>query len=314
MRTGLGGAVLASFFLISGCSSLTQVQDSLSKFDQGAHSVSTSQMSFLNGAHAVECATQFYGAAYAYSLDNAVPIDLRGQCKSDGLMLSSAQIQVRQNLMDSITLYADQLQALSSAGDDKNLDSNLQTTAGNLNTLAGKYGLSKQDASIAHDVEAAVVGLTNMVLDQKKANDVRAAASAQQANLSKVVTALKAENVSLASGIDGDIGDIRAHLAALLAVTRNKQGSAVFFDVVRARNYLQAVSPFGTQAMDDSVGAKNPTIDPLTAVQQLNAALDSLVSANNAIATSGTGGITAAVSDLVARAQAAQTFQAALGK
>jgi hypothetical protein len=66
--------------------------------------------------------------------------------------------------------------------------------------------------------------------------------------------------------------------------------------------------------LDDSTGTSDPVVDPSVAVSQLNAALDGLVSANNAIANAGVGGINAAVADLVSRAQAARTFQAALGK
>jgi hypothetical protein len=300
--------------LLTACSGLTQMQDSLSKFDQGAHTVAASQTTFLNGVHTVECEAQFYQGAYQYAKDDSLPIDLRGKCASGQLFLNSAQIGIRQKLLDALTLYADALQALGSTGDDKSLDSNLQTAAGNLNTLASGAGLSKGDASIATDVEAAIVGLTNMVLDQKKKTDIQAAAKNQKDNLAKIVDTLKAENLSLASGVDDLIGSIRANLAATLATTRKREGSAVFFDVVRARGYLESVGPYGSKGLDDSTGALDPTIDPSVAVSQLNAALDGLVSANNAIATAGVGGINAAVADLVARAQAARTFQAALGK
>jgi len=306
------GVLFAVIALTSGCA-LTQLQDSLSKFDQGAHSVATSQMAFFNGVHRIECEKQFYDAAYNYSKNKNTPIDLRGKCKADQLFLSSAQIKIRQNLLDAITLYADQLQALASAGDDKNLDTNLQTTATNLNKLASQGGLSKNDISIAADVEAAVVALTNMVLDQVKKNDIKTAAKNQQDNIVKVVEALKAENKSLASGVDDYIGSIRTNLVATLSAIRDKQGPVVFFDVVGARSYLQTLSPFGSNALDDSDPSIDP-LDPLSAVKQLNAALDGLVAANKVIANSDTGGIVAAVNDLVVRAQAAQAFQAAVNK
>lgn len=311
-------ALFAVIALMSGCSTLTQMQDSLSKFDQGAHSIATSQMAFFNGVHTVECEKQFYDTAYAYSEDLKTPIDLRGKCvdtPEKQLCLNSGQIQIRQNLLDAITLYADQLQALGTSGtdDNKNLDTNLQTIATTLNTEATKHNLSKADASIAEDVEAAIVGLTNMVLDKVRADKIKEAASNQQINLAKVVEALKAENNSLASGVEDYIGTIRAELGATLSAIRKKQGPAVFADVVRARSYLQKLSLFGTKGLDvdDSVKANN---DPFSAVKQLNTALDSLVATNKVIATTGTGGIVAAVNDLVARAKAAEAVQAALSK
>lgn len=306
--------ICISVISLAGCSGLTQVQDSLIKFDQGAHSVASSQMVFFNNVHIVECEKQFYDSAYQYSLNKSLPIDLRGKCESSKLFLNSAQIETRQRLLNSITLYADQLQAVASAGDDKDLDSNLQTAASNLNKLASTAGLSAKDATISHDVEAAVVALTNMVIDKKKATDIRSAAASQQDNLMRVVTTLKAENLSLASGVDDYIGSIRANLAATLSATRNTQGSGVFFDVVRSRQYLRTLAPFGSTGMDDSSGSADPNIDPSSATAQLNAALDGLAQANRAIATAGDGGVGAAVSDFLARAQAASAFQAALNK
>jgi hypothetical protein len=54
--------------------------------------------------------------------------------------------------------------------------------------------------------------------------------------------------------------------------------------------------------------------DPANVAQQLNATLDGVVNANRAIAADGTGGIIAAVNDLIARAKKAQTIQSALNK
>jgi hypothetical protein len=300
--------------LMSACGGLTQMQDSLAKFDHGAHVVAASQTGFLNAVHAVECETRFFAAAYAYSRDNALPIDLRAQCAADKLYLNSAQIEIRQKLLDAIVLYADELQALGSADDDKNLDKDSQAAARNLNKQAGGLEWSRTDASIGRDVEAAVVSLTSMILDQKKKEGVQLAARNQQDNLSKIVDALKAENLSLASGVDDDIGSIRANLTATLSTARNREGAAVFFDVIRARGYLQTLSPFGSHGLDNSAGGENPDIDPAVAVKPLNSALDGLVKANNAIAAAGHGGVRAAVTDLAARAQAAQAFQTAITK
>jgi hypothetical protein len=300
--------------LTSGCvNGLTQMQDSLSKFDEGAHSIATSQMAYFNGVHTVECERQFYVAASTYSMAKkadykSIPINLRVKCEEDKLSLKSTQIKIRQKLLDAITLYADQLQALASAGadDNKNLDANLQTIATTLNTEASKHNLSKTDASIATGVEAAIVGLTNIVMDKVRASEIKKAAESEQDNLVTVVNALKTENTDTAYVADCDIDNIQTHLTEVLSDIRDKQGSAVFFDVVKARSYLQTVNPCGSKGLDSS--------DSLTASKQLNAALDSLLAANNAIATTGTGGIVAVVNDLVARAKAAEAIQAALSK
>jgi hypothetical protein len=295
---------------LAGCSGLSQLQDPISKFDQGAHSVATAQMTFFGAVRTAECESQFYGTAYDFASGRASAIDLRGNCSPQ--RLTDQQITTRQNLMSAITLYADQIQALAASGDDKNLDTNAQGLASKLNALAKSGGFA--ESAIGADVEAAVIGLTGMVIDNGKFHDIRAAATSEQENLAKVATTLKNENANLSSGIDSSLGTIRAELTATLADTKKNDGQAVFFQTVQARSILQTANPFGLQPIAASAGALDPNTNPTSVVQQLNAALDSLVIANHAIATAGTGGIVAAVNDLVARAQQAQAIQAALSK
>jgi hypothetical protein len=304
------GALCVVIALMSGCSGLTQMQDSLSKFDQGVHSISTSQMAFYDGVYKIECEDLFFHAAYDYSTAKHIKKDdyfnllKHSQCDDKSVVgLKSTQIQIRQNLLKAITLYADQLQALASSGadDNKNLDTALQTAATNLNQLAKTSGLSQQDASIAQGVEAAIVGLTNMVIDKRRETDIKKASQNAQHDLGIVIDALKTENSFLATGVDSNIGDINDSLGTVLSEIRYKQGPAVYPDIMSARSYLQTLSLFGSNG-------------PESAVNQLNTALDSVKATNKAIATTGTGGIVAIVNDLVARAKAAEAFQSALSK
>jgi adenine/guanine phosphoribosyltransferase-like PRPP-binding protein len=55
-------------------------------------------------------------------------------------------------------------------------------------------------------------------------------------------------------------------------------------------------------------------MDPGNVAKQLNAALDAMVTANDALANAGTGSVVAAVSDLVARGQSVNAMVTALGK
>jgi hypothetical protein len=302
---------------LSGCSGLGQVQDSLSKFDDGAHAVAAAQMRFLDNAHSIGCERQFYKTANAFASAGSAPLDLRGRCTAAGNIISSAQVHTRQRLFDAITLYADQLQALGTGGDgddDKALTKNMQSAAVNLNRLASGHALTAADPSLPGQVEQAVATLTGMVIDHRRFSDIRSAAQSQQGNLALVVDTVKMENLLLATGVDSAIGAIRADMTTALSASRDRQGPAVFSDVVQARTYLQAMQAYDQRGLDDSIAAADPALDPDTQVGRLNRALDCLLAANDAIARAGTGGIHAAVSDLVARAQAAQAFKAALSQ
>ncbi len=315
-------------FTLSGCASLTQMQDSISKFDQGVHSISTSQMAYFNGAHMIECERQFYANSVLTALSEK-NIDLRDNCKADEhFYLTSRQIETRKKLFNAITLYVDQLQAIASAEDNKNLDSSLQAQAKGINSVASSFGLSKDDATIANYVETAVAELTKLVIQEKKINAIKEAAKNQKDNLAKVVDAIKTENLFIAYGVYSDIGDIRSKLSVIISAIRDKQGPAVFVDFVNARTYLRSLNMFSSAPADlpddtttDSWGQskdrKNPTIDPFSSVQQLNQALDGIVAANNALAGEPDAqnikaNFVSVVNNLVALAKDAEAFQKAI--
>jgi hypothetical protein len=296
---------------VAGCTGITETQLALSKFDDSAHSVSTTQITFFRAAQTAECTTISYSDAYDYA--NSVkpvvgangakqPVNLTPSCTPKEL--TSAQLAIRQDLMNSITLYADQIQALASSGDDKNLDSNSQSLASKINSFAKGRGFSSSGLGIAADVEAAIIGITDLIIDHSKLNEIKAAAKSKGLELKLVVGELKKENTDLSAAIDSNLGVQKSEIATMVA--SSKGAAAVFFATIQARSLVQNPLAQGAPASDPNT--------PTTNVGQLNDALDGIVTANDAIATASTGGIVSAVSDLVARAQKAQSIQAALSK
>lgn len=310
-RSDLLPTVVLMGISLAACSSLPPVRDTMGTFDQAAHTVSTEQMTFLGNVRAIDCQLQFLDTALTYAKGSG-GIDLRGNCAPR--VPTTAEVQIRENLMNSIVLYVDQLQAITLDGDHSALDQNAQTAAGTINAFAAHHGLSK--LSVAADVESAVIELTNVVLDRQKIKTVRTAASKEQEALEKVVATLVAENTSLAAEVQSNIGTMRADLASVLARIRQQQHEAVFFDVIEARRMLFAAGAFGssTPTLSDLGTSAVPLSNIDDTVSQLNAALQSLSAANKALATSGPGGLAAAVNELAARAKAAGNLQSALDK
>lgn len=324
-------ALSVAFCLMgSGCGGLTQIQDTVTKFDQGAHTVSTTQIAFLKSAQAADCNFAFFQNSLAYS--NApvpephIPLKLVGTCESQ--LVTANSLKIRQRLLDAITLYADQIQAVASTGSDKALADNAQKTAGTLNDLASKAQLIGQTDGtgkpVVTAVEAAVIGITQMVLSSAQLKDIKASAKAQSANLKLVVDHLKEENTQLAIAMESRAGYVADTFTSVIGSVKKdgilkadgptalhwSNNNEVYLMIVSARQMLLNTPPSGVGMLAAGSSAQ----DPVTVASQLNATLDSLVNANDAIANAGTGGIIAAVSDLVARAQAAQTMQAALAK
>ena len=297
---------------LAGCGSvqvqgLTQLQDSITKFGEGAHLASTAQGDFFRAVQSADCTHQFYARAYAWATGTANTLDISGQCTPT--ILNDQQIQIRQSMMDAITLYADKMAALATNDDDKTLDANSRQLATNLNGLVKQGGFAS--LPVAAGVEAGIIAIAELALDQRRFTDLKSAAGSMESSVRAVVAALKQENTAFAIGIASKIDGTELNLREVLAATRKSREQMSFFDVVEARRIMQSVNPFSPGLVAGGVDLKS---DPANVAQQLNATLDGVVNANRAIAADGTGGIIAAVNDLIARAKKAQTIQSALNK
>jgi len=384
LQAGLAVIVIA----LTGCAGLSQVQDTVAKFDQGAHAVSTSEVAFLRAAQTADCNFQFYSQAFAFASDESptpkTSLITGAACVPDEL--TNADILVRQKLLSAVALYADQIQAVAFGGADKTLATNGQTAANDFNSFLKSPEISKAThTTLSADVEAAVVALFGMVMDAKELKDIKIAASGQSTNLASIVDLLKKENTQVATNMTAKAGTISIMLDTSIAFIKRtgvlaevkdpsqilelgthkmidhyrfgrENDYRVLFDIVQARQIIQAIDAVGQPATAPAVLAPAAPEAPASAstgapaavgtaaapgkaaivcnsatskaggggsdsesndsiAQQINGALDALVTANNAIANASTTGcLVAAVSDLVARAQAAQTMVAALKK
>jgi hypothetical protein len=296
---------------LAGCAGLTQMEDTITKFDQGAHTLSTAQMNYFQAVQVVDCTSAFYIQAIGWARGTESNFDISGTCNPT--ILTDDQIKTRQALMDSITLYADRMTAMASRDKNKTLDANSQKLAVNINGMAKQHQFSAA-LPVAADVEAAIIGISEMVLDEKKFTIIKTAAADMQPHIEKVIKALQAENQTFAQGIASKIDNIELGLRSIVASAHEQRGEMSFFDVVQAREILRSANPFGVTPLSQTSGAADPRKDPQNAALQLNNALDAILNANMAIANAGTGGAIAAVNDLVSRAQAAQAIQTALSK
>lgn len=291
---------------LSACAGLSQMQDSLNKFGDGATSVSTTEMTFFKNVQSVDCTVQFYDTTVSWAVDpRSRNYDLSGRCKPQ--LLTNEQLAIRQHMLDAVTAYAAKIQALASTTGDRALDSNGQALAENLNKLAVRPGgITKGDAGIADGVEAALIQLATMALDEKRYKEAKSAANAMEPYLGIVVQELKTENLDFADSISSKRGRLELDLRQV--VNRAMTPTSRFAAVVGARNVLRSSNPFGQEALSQTSGIPAP--DP----SALNSALDGLLSANKEIAHGSKGSIAAAVTDLVTRAKAAQADETAIAR
>ena len=282
--------------VLTGCAGLTQMQDTINKFNQGTHYLNTAQMSLFHQVQEAECNRNFYSAAFKFATKDTNELDLIKPCKNEEL--TDDQLIIRQKLMDTITLYADAIQTLANGEDDKNLSTNSIALANSINSLAANNKFSAILPSVAGAftpvntaaLNTAVVTITNLILDHKKYKEIKDAASGVQKDLSIIVDELKNENTNDVIGIISKKQAVTNEYRTAVLESRNKNGVASLFDIIAARNNILATFPSPQNA------------------DQLNKALDALVAANQALANTKEGGAIPAISDLISRAQQAVTL------
>ena len=273
------------------------MQDTATKFDQGAHSAGTAQMSLFHQVQAAECSRNFYVQAFKFATAQkdsethkypVVSLDLTGSCSPKEL--TDAQLQIRQQLMDTIVLYADAIQALANGTDDSDLSENSQKLATNIQGLAKQQGFTAVTSTETAALNAAVVTITTLILDHRKYKEVKKAASSAQPELVIVVAELKAENLGDTEGLASKADSVTNEFYPALLSARDQRGPASFLDIVQAHIALQSI------------------VIASTNVAQLNDTLDALVRANQSLANATNGGAIPEISDLISRAQQAVTL------
>lgn len=283
-----------------GCSGLGQMQDTITKFDQGAHSAETAETSYFQAVQKADCNQQFYVSAFNFATAPrdkksghfpSVAFDATGG-KCTPVELTNDEFAIRQKLMQTLTLYADAIQALAGGTDNKTFSTNSQNLAAAINKLAQQQGITLNPTASVEvaALNTAVVAITQMIFDRERFKDIKAAAAAVQKPIHTVIDGLKAENSADAAGLASKADALGNEYQSALLAARDREGAASFIDAVQVRLTYQSIV----------INAPD--------IAQLNAALDALVAANDALANADQGGAIAEVSDLISRAQQANTL------
>jgi len=296
---------------LGGCATIgiTQLQDTVGKFDQAAHSTATAEMAFLGSVQSIDEQTQFYQAAFSYATNKETNFDVTGDFKST--LLTSEQIATRKALMDALTLYADKMQAIACGDDDKQLDSNSQSLANHLLGLAAAKKLPTGTESLDRAVETAVDAVARLALDRIRATDLRKTATDIQPDLETLVKALQQENDPLGKTVIGNLGQIEIELRTIVAMSHQhapEDAAGTFFAIMQSRKLLTDTNALMTYPGNSTVPVKGEIAKPI------NDTLGAILNGNEAIAKKGVGGLAAAATDLYQRAQTAKEFYQSLEK
>jgi hypothetical protein len=282
---------------LGGCSTFSryaQMQDTISKFDQGVHTVSVSEMAFLHQVQAAECTQNFYEQAFAFATAQQDPgthrypqvtLDLVPVCTPQEL--TNQELQLRQQLMDAITLYADTLLALTGGSNESALDSNSEALAKGIQSLASQQKFTAVSANDAAGLNAAIANVAAFIIDHREYGKITDAASKLQQPLTTIIAALKSENLNDAQGLASKQEDVTSDFRTAVSSSRDHWGPASFLDIAQAHTALNSI-----------------LISPPD-VAQLNSALDALVAANQALKNPQGGGAFAEISALISRGQQA---------
>jgi hypothetical protein len=312
--------------IIAGCTVLpgiTQLQDAVAHFDQSTHLAADAEETLLRAERLIDIDNQFYDDAVTFATTPGGNFDLTANYTPR--QITAHQIETRVALLCAITLYADKMHALACGNDDATLDTNSANLAGKLSALAAKkITLTPGTVSVATDVAVGIEAIARLALDNRRAKDLKTTAQQMQPHLAVVVAALKNENALLGKNIGNDLGKIELDLRVIAAKSREElsvdpadahnssaQKAKYFFAVVAGRQLLHSeliMTPLTVDAVESGPISYNSVDYARTA----NAALDAILSGNQAIASAGVTGIYAAANDISQRAKAAQSFASTL--
>lgn len=289
---------------LAGCAGLSLVQDTIKKYRQGVHSISSAEMNFYRSAQTAECTSYFYKNASKWAEGTVKEFDISGVCIPQ--TITDERIIRQQELIDKIILYADKIDALASSENDKTLSNNAKEVTEKIESILKTYDIF--DLSAGTEVEVAIVGISEMGMDRKKLTEIKKAAKKMEPYLETVIKKMKEDNLALAAGIETHLSDIRKSIEKVLAKDR-KTGIRRLLNLVEARHLLQTASPFGRTPLVQTKGAENKKKVPKTVALKLNNALDAVLLANRAIVNADTGSIAASVKNLVFQTQALDSIQ-----
>lgn len=285
---------------LSACSTIgrfAQTQDNASKFDAGAHAISVSEVAFLHQVQAAECTRNFYEQAFAFATVQENPETHRYPQASLNLSppcvpqeLTNGDLQLRQDLMDAITLYADSLQALANGTNDQGLNSNSSSLAKSIQSLASQQKFTAVSANDTAGLNAAAVAVTEFIIDHHEYTKIKDAATNLQQPLATIVSTLKSENENDAEGLASKVATVANEFRIAVSSSRDQRGPASFLDIAEAHTALGSI------------------LVPPPDVAKLNSALDALVAANQAFASSGGTGVKPEISALITRGQQVVTL------
>lgn len=273
---------------LSACSTLGQsvkTQYIVARFDEGAHTVSNSEMAFLQQVQTADCTRDFYNQAFRFATTKHHKLDLMPKCTPREL--TNHEMAVRRHLMNAITLYADSLVALTNGANDSGLNRSSATLATNIESFASQQKFGAPSTNGVAALNAAVVSVAEFVIDHHEDRNIAAATAKLQKPLETIVNTLKAENKTDAQGIAAEIGEVKNDFRIAVLSSREKNGASSFLDIAAAHAELKSI-----------------LITPRD-VTKLNNALDALVEANHALAKPDRGTATLAISALVNRGRQA---------
>ena len=282
----LGTALLTS--ILAACAGITLMQDSLSKLDQSTHDLATVQESYWTDLQAADCQYQsLESVARYYAAPATSGVPLSSTCKAT--ILTDDQVELRKNLTGALVLYVDKLQAIGTDDSDKNLTSNSESLAAAIKKAAPSVNAN------ATGVEAALIAISELALDQRRFGDIKSAAIAMNPSISSIVQTLKNENQLFLEGYKTKSGGSEIAIRTILAAESPRNAPSLS-DLLQARTLFEASS----NSIDEA------------RVKKLNAALDALASANEALAKSSTGGLRASINDLTVRVRSARSIKSDL--
>jgi hypothetical protein len=269
----------------------------VSRFAEAANTAALTENDFIRASQRKECEAEIYKNAFNFAISKKPNYTFSKPCPN--IAVSIQEERLREAVMASIVLYANNLQALAGT-DTKKLDENSQTLASNLDS-ASKAGGFLTSATNGLGASATVVQAISQVADWVVGTivykDIKTSAKEMQGCLTILVSTLKNENDSIATVVDQQISETQADLQILISGKSSGYPSqlTLFLQIAQAQNLVSPLEESGLPAQlskkNDATPADWMAPNAASVVQMnaanANAALAELLDANEEIVVSG---------------------------
>ena len=240
MRQVLPVTFLLSCLGIAACSGLPAIQQPVAKFSVAAQQVASTEDAYIEAVRASDEKVQYYNNLKLYVMNLQTP---KFETTNNST-ISDSDLKLREDLLNTISIYGAKLAALTNSDATKSLDKNVTSLAIDLKSI-DKNAFTALDKTVdTNAVVTAVVAIADFVIDREIYKEVKASALAMDPYLGTVADTLKEENKLFARKLQNNAKQIDGRMTTIAARANEVEPHSIVARTTLYQNLMRTTRPF----------------------------------------------------------------------